>query len=181
MYKSPIDGVLGFSQGAILVHILCALAAGREPAIWETDRAKVAAHNIRRRFCDGSEGSELYRRMRFAILISGFPTRASAHDSLLSRSRHVNASMANVGGSQTPGDGQQESTIGHGKGLLDIPSMHIWGTEDKLVPPAASGILAKQFSENGRVIFTHDKGHIVPQHSAARQAMLEFLSKCGQE
>lgn len=78
----PIDGVLGFSQGAALAGLVAALRSDR---------------------------------IRFAICISGFPSRADAHRML---------------------------TI---PGSIDLPSLHVYGERDAWIAPERTRALAACF------------------------------------
>lgn len=58
---------------------------------------------------------------------------------------------------------------------LPIRSLHVIGSKDIRVPPELGHRLAERF-ENP-VIFEHDKGHIVPQQTAACVAIVTFIQK----
>ena len=57
---------------------------------------------------------------------------------------------------------------------IDLPSLHVWGTDDSLVPPQASELLRNRFVSP--VTYTHDKGHVIPGNSAFTTAVSSFIS-----
>ncbi|CAF3913298.1 unnamed protein product [Adineta steineri] len=103
LFKSegPFDGIIGFSQGAALTGILC----GLQPF-----------GNI---------------TFNFAILISGFPSRAECHEQLM-----------------------QPNSI------KNIPSLHIYGTNDVLVTNDRTLQLADVFENS--LVLSHLGGHFTP-------------------
>ncbi|XP_066492328.1 esterase OVCA2 isoform X2 [Tiliqua scincoides] len=113
---SPIDGLLGFSQGAALVGIICALKQ-RGDSRFPFD---------------------------FAILIAGFKSRATPHQSYY-----------------------QES--------ITVPSLHVLGETDRVIPAEMSRELASVFMEP--VILTHPGGHFMPASPPQKKAYLEFLNQ----
>ncbi|KAJ7997399.1 hypothetical protein DPEC_G00228580 [Dallia pectoralis] len=115
----PFDGVLGFSQGAAVVAMLCALQE----------------HNKEPQF-----------QFRFAILVAGFRSACTEHQLF------YNAS--------TP---------------LVIPSLHVFGLEDQVIPDELSRELLPMFHEPQ--VLTHPGGHFVPAASAHRQIYKEFLER----
>lgn len=112
---SPIDGLLGFSQGAGLVGIICALKQ-RGDSRFPFD---------------------------FAIMIAGFKSRATPHQSYY----------------QEP---------------IMVPSLHVLGETDRVIPAEMSRELASVFTEP--VILTHPGGHFMPASSPQKKAYLEFLN-----
>ncbi len=82
--------------------------------------------------------------LKYAILISAFPARA-----------------AEISGS-----------MWYNK--IDLPSLHVWGNDDTLVPPQGSALLRDRFSDP--VTHVHDKGHVVPGNSAFTTAVRTFVS-----
>jgi pimeloyl-ACP methyl ester carboxylesterase len=115
--QGAFDSVMGFSQGAVLAHLVAALG--------------LAGNNV-----------------RSAILVSGFPSRAERHERIVTGPP------------------------------LKMPSLHVWGMADELVPPAASKQLSTMFDSNaGRYIYTHNKGHVFPFDSAGIDAIVGFLDK----
>ena len=57
---------------------------------------------------------------------------------------------------------------------LSIPSLHIWGSSDKVVPGPQSGALANRFLDPE--ILIHDKGHVPPQDTVAVGRILDFVA-----
>lgn len=124
------DGVLGFSQGAVFAHLVCAAACG-----WET----------------GVEGVEGISGLKFGIMVAGFPTRDAGMQGMLERDMK--------------------------EGGVKIPSLHVWGRGDTLVPPEGSEMLSELFEAGSRECVVHDGGHVVPQKKEERKAVADFVSK----
>lgn len=113
----PFDGILGFSQGAALVAMLCSLQA-QQP--------------------------EAPLGFRFAVLVAGFRSACEAHR-------------------------------GFYDSPLSIPSLHVFGLEDRVIPDAMSRELLPTFQDPQ--VMTHAGGHFVPAASAHRQTYKNFLSR----
>ncbi|XP_063148685.1 esterase OVCA2 [Candoia aspera] len=109
--RGPVDGLLGFSQGAALAGMLCALR----------------------------QRGDARFPFRFAVLVAGF------------RGPEV------------------------GAGPLLLPSLHVFGEADRVVPAAESRALAARFAEPA--LLAHAGGHFVPAGAAQRAAYLGFLRR----
>lgn len=115
--QGPFDGVLGFSQGAAFVAMLCSLQEQKlEPEF----------------------------NFRFAILVAGFPSACKEHQKFY----------------QPP---------------LQIPSLHVFGLEDRVIPDNMSRELLPSFQDPQ--VLTHPGGHFVPAASAHRQTYQDFLKR----
>ncbi|XP_072231546.1 esterase OVCA2 [Leuresthes tenuis] len=115
--QGPFDGILGFSQGAAFVAMLCSLQEQRlEPEF----------------------------SFRFAILVAGFRSACMEHQRFYS----------------TP---------------LQIPSLHVFGLEDRVIPGNMSRELLPFFQDTQVLI--HPGGHFVPAVSAHRQTYQDFLKR----
>ncbi|XP_053424507.1 esterase OVCA2 [Nycticebus coucang] len=114
----PFDGLLGFSQGAALAVLVCAL---------------------------GQAGDLRFSLPRFIILVSGFCPR---------------------------GLGMKESIL---QGPLSLPSLHVFGDTDQVIPSQESMRLASRFP--GAITLTHSGGHFIPVSAPQRQAYLKFLDQ----
>ncbi|EGC34127.1 hypothetical protein DICPUDRAFT_98320 [Dictyostelium purpureum] len=67
--QGPFDGVLGFSQGAVLASLLCSLSSlNAEPSSNLSDYYKQTNYN--------------FFKLKFALLFSGFQSRATIHQPL---------------------------------------------------------------------------------------------------
>jgi pimeloyl-ACP methyl ester carboxylesterase len=143
--QGPFDGVLAFSQGAVLAHVLAAIS--------RPDALPPPPPGGRHAWLGAADGTDArigaLSCLRFAILVSGFPSRARAHERL-------------VGGAAR---------------RVPLPSMHVWGRRDELVPAAASEALMRLFDADGRDAVVHDGGHCVPQRKAERDAMATFVAR----
>lgn len=114
------DGILGFSQGAIAASLICGLLQ-----------------------TNANCGKD-FDSVRFAVLISGFPSRADEHFHLY-------------------------------RSLIELPSLHIWGTKDQRVPPWMSKALLEKFHPQTRQQLEHAGGHVVPGDAVSRKAIFDFL------
>ncbi|XP_060942170.1 esterase OVCA2 [Limanda limanda] len=113
--QGPFDGILGFSQGAAFVAMLCSLQEQKlEPDF----------------------------KFRFAVLVAGFPSACKEHQSFYSAP-------------------------------LQIPSLHVFGLEDRVIPDNMSRELLPSFQQPQ--VLTHPGGHFVPAASAHRQTYQDFL------
>ncbi|XP_038151734.1 esterase OVCA2 isoform X2 [Cyprinodon tularosa] len=113
--QGPFDGVLGFSQGAAFVAMLCSLQEQKlEPDL----------------------------NFRFAILVAGFRSACEEH-------------------------------LKFYKAPLQIPSLHVFGLEDKVIPDNMSRELLSCFQDPQVLI--HPGGHFVPAAGAHRQTYQDFL------
>lgn len=115
----PFDGILGFSQGASLLSLLVHLQQTK-PKLFEC------------------------KTFKFAILISGFKSLITSHQSSYS----------------IP---------------FELPSFHIMGSGDQVIPPIASEELARQFTS--ATIYQHSGGHYAPANSELREKLRTFISQ----
>uniref|UniRef100_UPI003AAEA73F esterase OVCA2 isoform X1 n=1 Tax=Centroberyx gerrardi TaxID=166262 RepID=UPI003AAEA73F len=113
----PFDGILGFSQGAALVAMLCSLQE----------------QNLEPEFS-----------FRFAVLVAGFRSACEEHQKFYSAP-------------------------------LLIPSLHVFGLEDRVIPDKMSRELLPTFQD--AQVLTHPGGHFVPAASAHRQTYQDFLKR----
>ncbi|XP_018413155.1 PREDICTED: esterase OVCA2 [Nanorana parkeri] len=110
----PFNGILGFSQGAALVAMICALKQRGDP-----------------RF-----------QFDFAILVAGFKSRSTEHAEFY----------------QQP---------------ITIPSLHVYGDTDRVIPGEMSQELASYFVNP--VLLTHTGGHYIPVCAAQKKVYFPFL------
>ncbi|TNN67313.1 Esterase OVCA2 [Liparis tanakae] len=115
--EGPFDGILGFSQGAAFVAMLC----------WRQEQQLEPDFNF-----------------RFSILVAGFRSACEEHKKFYSPP-------------------------------LQIPSMHVFGLEDRVIPDSMSRELLPSFRDPQ--VLTHPGGHFVPAASAHRQAYTDFLKR----
>ncbi|XP_075887890.1 esterase OVCA2 isoform X2 [Nelusetta ayraudi] len=113
----PFDGILGFSQGAAFVAMLCSLQEKQlEPDF----------------------------SFRFAVLVAGFRSACKEHEVFY----------------DAP---------------LQIPSLHVFGLEDRVIPDHMSRELLPSFLEPA--VLTHPGGHFIPAQAAHRQTYQDFLKR----
>lgn len=97
----PFDGILGFSQGACLVALLCDLQHRRL----------------------------IKTKFNFAIIISGFKSKCLPH-------------------------------LKYFSDIIPIPTLHVIGDDDRIIPTNMSELLAEAFEES--IIVRHPGGHLIP-------------------
>ncbi|XP_008292446.1 esterase OVCA2 [Stegastes partitus] len=115
--QGPFDGILGFSQGAAFVAMLCSLQEQKvEPEF----------------------------NFHFAILVAGFRSACKEHQKFYSAP-------------------------------LQMPSLHVFGQEDRVIPDSMSRELLPSFQDPQVLI--HPGGHFVPAASAHRQTYQDFLKR----
>lgn len=115
--QGPFDGILGFSQGAAFVAMLCSLQEQKlEPEF----------------------------NFRFAVLVAGFRSACNEHQKFYN----------------SP---------------LQIPSLHVFGLEDRVIPDNMSRELLPSFQD--AQVLVHPGGHFVPAASAHRQSYQDFLKR----
>lgn len=93
----------------------------------------------------GQAGDPRFPLPRFIILVSGFCPR---------------------------GLGLRESML---QGPFSLPSLHVFGDTDRVIPCQESMQLASRFT--GSITLTHSGGHFIPAAAPQRQAYLKFLDQ----
>uniref|UniRef100_A0A674J1K9 Esterase OVCA2 n=1 Tax=Terrapene triunguis TaxID=2587831 RepID=A0A674J1K9_9SAUR len=114
--QGPFDGLLGFSQGAALAAMVCAL----------------------------KQRGDARFPFEFAIVVAGFRSRAAPHS-------------------------------GYYREPIAVPTLHVLGDTDRVIPPGLSRELASHFVDPA--VLTHPGGHFVPAAAPQKRAYLEFLGK----
>ena len=89
------------------------------------------------------------RSPRFVILVSGF----------------------------VPGEAGTQAAEALLKGVTGIPSLHVIGRTDQMVPPARAHSLAALFDSAS--VLEHDKGHMIPSSAEARNELNRLLDDHG--
>ncbi|XP_034244082.1 esterase OVCA2 [Thrips palmi] len=112
--KGPFDGILGFSQGACFLSLLCCL----------------------------QQQGRLQGSFKFAIFSSGYLSRCVAHQNLYTDK-------------------------------LGLPTLHIFGETDTVIPEDMSKTLA-EFCEEKQII-RHPGGHYIPSNAHFKDPYLKFL------
>ena len=127
--REGIDGLLGFSQGATLIGEM--LKRSSESAGDDIEGSQEEAMRM--------------KSLRFAVLISGMPSRA---DETLSEQM---CSMS------------ERNSINNGRTIgASIPTLHVVGQQDRAIPPALTTLMCKDFGEKAALI-EHEKGHVIPK------------------
>lgn len=137
--REGIDGLLGFSQGATLIGEMlkrCSPSFERP----EDDATTTT---------EGEEEAMRMKSLRFAVLISGMPSRADEKlsEQMMRSSKNSNSSNSSGGG----------KIIG-----ASIPTLHVVGQQDRAIPPTLTKLMHKEFGEKA-VLVEHEKGHVIPK------------------
>ncbi|CAL8282291.1 unnamed protein product [Arctogadus glacialis] len=148
----PFDGVLGFSQGAALVAVLCALQE-RDP--------------------------DPPLRVRFAVLVAGFRSACDGHRGFYGAPLGVpplGVPPLGVPPLGVPPLGVPPLGVPPlGVPPLGVPSLHVFGLDDRVIPDAMSRELLPLFREPA--VMEHPGGHFVPASSTHRRTYQDFLSR----
>ncbi|XP_011186370.1 esterase GA18864 [Zeugodacus cucurbitae] len=118
--QGPFQGLLGFSQGACFVGLICGLAKKKLTSI----------------------------RPDFAILSSGFLSGSLAHKSAYEE-------------------------------IITIPTLHIYGLSDDIIPKEMSQELARHFKNTE--VLEHPGGHYFPATAEQKQTYINFFQDRLQE
>ncbi|KAE9415224.1 hypothetical protein Angca_005065, partial [Angiostrongylus cantonensis] len=114
--NGPFDGILGFSQGASMAHLLLVM----------------------------EKRGEISLGFRFAILISGFLSLSAVHSPYISLT-------------------------------CDVPTLHIYGTDDQIVFSTASEKFKSMFSDS--ITIVHEGGHYIPSATKHKHIFSAFLER----
>ncbi|KAJ1784804.1 Ovarian cancer-associated protein 2 [Coemansia sp. RSA 2399] len=139
----PIDGIVGFSQGAGMAAIIAALLHASQQqhcdTVYDSD-VQVLIESVR----------PLGGALKFAFFFAGF----------------------------YPDLPQFEALIGGTSGKISVPSLHMVGRGDVVVPMARGRELAaRAFTAEAAVVMEHEGGHFVPCNAAWRAKYQEFLDR----
>jgi len=139
--REGIDGLLGFSQGATLIGEMLK----RCSPSFERPGDDAATTTI----TEGEEEAMRMKSLRFAVLISGMPSRADEKlsEQMMRSSKNSNSSNSSGGG----------KIIG-----ASIPTLHVVGQQDRAIPPTLTKLMHKEFGEKA-VLVEHEKGHVIPK------------------
>ncbi|KAK1866451.1 hypothetical protein I4F81_008969 [Pyropia yezoensis] len=149
---APIDGLLGFSQGATVAAVLAAATAEPPPPADLPPSSQVAGSLAAPITPAAPEAAvaetAALARLRLVIVVSGFAPWRDHLAGLLSPDRP-----------------------------LDLPSLHIMGEADTQVPVAACRALAECFAPTQREVYVHGGGHLVPSGADARARVVSFVAR----
>lgn len=153
--------LLGFSQGAVLVHKVATLAC-------ENSDTTTEKHNP-------------FETIQKCILISGFPFTALIQRDVPKPDNADNGTMRTVKNNGGPKTEEQNST----RKTRTMPSFHVVGKKDSRVSPRLTMDLynlepyfgrGEQEEENTKILWEHDRGHVLPQDLKFCNRLIEFLA-----
>jgi pimeloyl-ACP methyl ester carboxylesterase len=158
--------LLGFSQGAVLVHKIASLTcreAGIATVNPEADGNKSLSFS---RTTFNNDNS--WCIIRKCILVSGFPF--SSKTTVTDRVHHNTLD-------DTSGDSSTEIKNTSTSIKRIIPSFHVLGRQDQRVPNSLSRqIYLNETCFAGKaIVWEHDRGHVLPQDYPFCQRLIEFL------
>jgi Serine hydrolase (FSH1)/RWD domain len=143
---TPFCGVLGFSQGARLAHLMAVLHehGKRRPTRRPNDN-------------DDDANDRWFPGLKFVILAAGYdaPLPDVVQQLLVAPSSSATTDPAN------------QPTLGK------VTSLHVWGEADKLITPEQSRQLSLRYQNPAMRV--HDGGHHVPMRAANVAAYLDFV------
>jgi len=128
----PFDGIIGFSQGAALLSLLC-LIKTRAP---ETLSPSV--------------------KFDFAVMVAAFKSKSTKHAKWYAKEDNGDQAITKV----------------------TIPTLHVMGTEDRVIKKHLSEELLDLFDEPHKLF--HSGGHYIPATSKQKEAYCKFLHKVSQ-
>jgi len=174
--QGPFDGIFGFSQGAVMASMLtCALERGLQGS--------------------AAEGTALPNVPRFVVLVSAFLNPVPLNmpdywcaDELLVGQLEKAWGQRSKDGALPPcfpvdhflqplcyaGD-EQTTRLPVRESVSKVPSLHIFGSSDQIMPPARSRFLARRYAQ--AEVHRHDfrRGHEVPQDRGDVEVLASFL------
>lgn len=153
--------LLGFSQGAVLVHKVATLACERS---------------------DSAANDNPWKTIQKCILVSGFSFTSLIYRDLQEPDNTDGDILTRTGGEKKNGPNTDNERI-----VTEscMPSFHVVGNKDSRVSPRLTMELydlepcfgrGKQQRKNSRVLWEHDRGHVLPQDLDFCNRLLEFLS-----
>lgn len=125
------DGILAFSQGASFLSAVCAMSVKSREFVNTLNHLKAEFEFL-----------ETPIKPKFVILVSGFKSVSSEHDSLYNDK-------------------------------IDIPSLHVSGTTDKVIPHEMHLLLEDAFVNP--VTFHHEGGHHLPATVDEKPTYRKFI------
>jgi len=131
------EGMIGFSQGARLIQLLCQL-----------QHRGAMIHN-------GKKG-QLFPGLKYVIIAGGYDSPLPPNLSSL---------MAG-----NCGDNDKIRST-----LCDIPSLHVMGSKDEMIPPSRSREVLAYFTNP--VVHEHSGGHCLPMKAADVSKMISFITE----
>jgi len=158
--------LLGFSQGAVLVHKVATEICQGDTNVHDSNSAAALTSYSRRSWPD----------IQKCILVSGFSYTTSI---LRNSGSNVNAGIEDH---EHCSGSHQSSDSGNDKNRRTIPSFHVVGKNDHRVSPCLSLELYSLEpcfggeSSQQKVLWEHDRGHVLPQNREFCERLLKFLS-----
>lgn len=173
----PFDGVLGFSQGAVLASMVCQLAAACQ-AQQNVENSPLATHlqpPVFAALCS----------LKFGVMVSGFLHPLPSNDNAVWYGRLDDPpSPITASASSSPSSPSNLSAALRHPSVcaaltfsskMQFPTMHVWGRSDMLVEGKRSEEIANLYADP--FIYTHAGGHVLPQTAADTPQFIQFVSR----
>ncbi|CAD7701467.1 unnamed protein product [Ostreobium quekettii] len=181
--SEQFDGIWGFSQGACIAAVVCALQEERQ----RLQRAEGgdSSTNDGRNLADSDESLTTIldtQRPESAPLVADNRCTDDGFDDCtpkVSNSKHLTAVRFVVLGSGYPSPVEEHKALFRRTGLLQVPSLHVFsnGIADRQVPRQDSEDVAMLFRAESRQTIVHDAGHIIPVAKTHIEEYRRFLER----
>ncbi len=153
--NGPFDGILGFSQGCVLSTLLIAMSSNsilQAKVDQDTNNGVVFLQKLYKE-CKEAKYLEKQAPFRFCIFVGSFLPRA------LDLKKEFATMME-----------KQQIYID------DVPTVHIIGKLDQIIPYTATESHTKLFTNNLSRIVYHEGGHAVPSTKEVAEVVTSFLN-----
>lgn len=143
----PVDGILGFSQGAAVAAVVAALCQQQQALCAQLSCQDASMDQ-------GASASQLQLpQLNFVIIASGFPSPAPEHTTLLDKQRPIALPS------------------------LHIFAAASEGGSDRQIQQDMSERLLEMFDAGSRRVVTHPGGHMIPTDAASVGQIRDFLQQ----
>jgi len=163
--QGPFDGILGFSQGAVLSGLMCSISS----LINDPDHYYQQHHNNNNNNNNNNNTPLNFDHcfsLKFGLLFSGFQSRATIHQSLYPASSNESAGSCESSCSSNPN---------YPLAKITTPTLHVWGKTDELVSATNCECLSHHFSSPH--CYVHEHGHLIPTSKIDIQNYRDFLQR----
>ena len=159
----PDNGIIaaGFSQGAVFCHVLASLAAQGHPLFRNLFTKFI--------FMSGFAAKQSFETIQGLPAIQTLP---------FSHMQFSDTTQILAGSDERSSDYDRAIQLWERSSnalLIDIPSLHIFGTGDTSVPPSLSHELSSRFITSQR--WRHSKGHVIRTNLDCSDAIFNFLQQ----
>jgi len=165
--REKIDGLLGFSQGATLIGELLKRRRRRKEKqhttmlpIEDCEDCEDSRRGQKNQKNHHQQQQQLMKSLRFAVLISGMPSRADEKLCEQYEKNNTTMNLAALADDDVVVDDDDDSLFE--PIFKSIPTLHIVGKQDRSIPPQLTHQLCKEFGEKATIV-EHEKAHVIPK------------------